>query len=85
MFHPFILAAVALVVLDGAKDSGTEKPIPLRLESAVIDGFRLLHLPVGPFSDPLWGSDHDFYRIKSQRVLRLHEKTIKLFQRNLLV
>jgi len=84
MLHPFVLAAVALVVLDRSEDPGTKQPIPFRLEGAVIDGLRLLHLAVGPFSNPLRRSDHDLHRIKMQRVLGLHEKTVELFQRNLL-
>ncbi len=46
-----VLAAGALVVLGGAEDALVEKPIPLGLQGAVVDGFGLLHLPVAPGAD----------------------------------
>ncbi len=53
VLHALVLAAVALVVLYRAEDLGAEQAIPLRLEGAVVDGFRLFHLAVGPFADGL--------------------------------
>ena len=44
VLHTLVLAAVALVVLDRTKDLRAEKPIPLRLECPVVNGFGLLHL-----------------------------------------
>ena len=49
MFHTFVLAAIALVVLSGPKDLGTKQAITLGLESPVIDGLRLLDLSIRPF------------------------------------
>ncbi len=43
-----VLAAVALPVLDRAEDPLAEKAVLLRLEGAVVDGFRLLDFTVGP-------------------------------------
>ena len=53
----FILAAVALPVLGGAKDALTEQAVPLGLERAVVDGLWLLDLAVGPLTDLLRGGD----------------------------
>jgi hypothetical protein len=80
MLHALVLAAVALIILSRTEDSGTEKPFTFRLESAVIDGLRLLHLTVGPFFDPLRGGNHDFDRIKIQWVLGPHQKAVEFFQ-----
>ena len=55
----FVLAAVALPVLGGAKDPLAEQTVPLRLEGAVVDGLRLLDLAVGPLADLLRGGDAD--------------------------
>ena len=41
VFHPFVLAAVALVVLDRTKDLGAKQTVAFRFERAVVDGFRL--------------------------------------------
>ena len=49
--HPLVLAAVALPVLGGTEDLLAEEPVLLRLERAVVDGLRLLHLAVGPGAD----------------------------------
>jgi hypothetical protein len=46
-----VLAAVALPVLGGTEDLLAEEPVLLRLERAVVDGLRLLHLAVGPRAD----------------------------------
>ena len=53
VLHALVLAAVALIVLHRPKDLRAEQTIALRLEGAVIDGFRLLHLTVRPFPDLL--------------------------------
>ncbi len=51
MLHALVFAAVAFVIFHRAEDLGAEKAVALRLERAVIDGLRLLHLAVGPFTD----------------------------------
>ena len=48
-----VLAAVALPVAGGAEDLLAEEPVLLRLEGAVVDGLRLLHLAVRPLPDVL--------------------------------
>ena len=48
ILHALVLAAQALVVLDRAEDAGAEQAVTLGLERAVVDGFRLLDLAVGP-------------------------------------
>ncbi|MNC90909.1 hypothetical protein D3C83_70660 [compost metagenome] len=59
MLEALVLAAEALVVLDRAEDLGAEQAIALRLEGAVVDGLRLLHLAVGPRADLLRGGEAD--------------------------
>ena len=46
-----VLAAVALVVLDGAEDALAEEAIALRLVRPVVDGLRLQHLAVALLED----------------------------------
>src|ERR1700735_54406 len=48
VLHPLVLAAQALVILDRPEDARAEQAVALRLEGAVVDGFRLLDLAVGP-------------------------------------
>src|SRR5690606_20739649 len=57
--HPLVLAAVALPVLGGTEDLLAEEPVLLRLERAVVDGLRLLHLAVGPHADGVRGGQAD--------------------------
>ena len=59
IFHALILAAQAFIILGRAKDTGAEQAITLRLERAVIDGFRLLDLAKGPRADLLGRSQRD--------------------------
>ena len=44
VLQALVLAAQALVVLDGPEDLGAEETVALRLERAVVDGLRLLAL-----------------------------------------
>ena len=48
VLHALVLAAQALIVLDRAKDAGAEQAVTLRLEGAVVNGFRLLDFAVRP-------------------------------------
>src|SRR5262249_39959401 len=64
VLHPLVLAAQALVVLDGAENARTEQPVALRLEGAVIDGLRLLDLAVGPGQDLFRAGDRDADLVK---------------------
>ena len=41
VLHALVLAAETLPVGDGAEDAGAEEAVALRLEGAVVDGFRL--------------------------------------------
>ena len=54
-----VLAAVALPVAGGTEDLLAEEPVLLRLEGAVVDGLRLLHLAVGPLTDVVGGGEAD--------------------------
>jgi hypothetical protein len=48
VLHPLVLAAQALIVLDGTEDAGAEQAVAFGLEGTVVDGLRLLDLAVGP-------------------------------------
>ena len=60
----FILTAVALPVLGGAKDAFTEQAVPLGFQGAVVDGLRLFDLAVGPLADLFRGSDTNTNGVK---------------------
>src|SRR5262249_47733889 len=51
--HALVLAARALVVLDGPEDARAEQTVTLRLERPVVDGLRLLHLAMRPSANLL--------------------------------
>ena len=59
VLQALVLAAQALVVLDRAEDLGAEEAVALRLEGAVVDRLRLLHLAVRPRADLLGGGEPD--------------------------
>ncbi len=59
VLHALVLAAQALVVLDGAKDARAEKAVAFRLERTVVDRFRLLDLAVRPGKDLFRRRDRD--------------------------
>ena len=48
VLHALVLAAQALVVLDGPEDARAEQAVTLGLERAVVDGLGLLDLAEGP-------------------------------------
>jgi hypothetical protein len=64
VLQALVLAAQALVVLDRAKDLGAEQAIALRLEGAVVDGFRLFDFAVGPGTDLLRRRETDGDRVE---------------------
>ena len=51
VLHPLVFAAQALPVGDGAENLGAEQAVALRLEGAVVDGFRLGYFAVRPGPD----------------------------------
>ncbi len=59
VLHPLVLAAQAFVILDRTEDAGAEQAIPLRLERAVVDRFRLLDFAERPGPDTFRRSDGD--------------------------
>jgi hypothetical protein len=71
VLQALVLAAQALVVLHRPEDLGAEQPVPLRLEGAVVDGFRLLHFAERPRADHLRRSEPDPDRVEvlDRRVL----------------
>ena len=79
VLHALVLAAVALVVLDGPKDLRAEETVPLRLERAVVDRLRLLHFAVGPLADLVRRRQRDADRAERKRILRLLEEVEDVF------
>ena len=59
VLHALVLAAETLPVGDRAKDAGAEQAVALRLESAIVDGFRLGYFPMRPAPDLLGGRQTD--------------------------
>ncbi len=51
--NSLVLAAVALEILGGPEYLLAEQTVLLRLQGAVVDGFRLGYLPIGPGTDLL--------------------------------
>ena len=80
VLHPLVLAAVALIVLDGTKYFCAKEPIPFRLEGSVIDGLWLLDFAIGPFPNFFRRRQGNSKRIKRQRILGLLEKAVKIEQ-----
>ena len=76
VLHPLVFTAVALIVLDGAEDLGAEKPVPLRLECAVVDRLGLLHLAMRPLPDLLRGGQGDLDCVVARGILGLREKIV---------
>ena len=64
-----VLAASTLPVAGGSEDPLAEKAALLGLEGPVVDGFRVLHLALGPGTDDFRGSDGDGDLIESLRAL----------------
>ena len=62
--HLFILAADALIIPYWTENFSAKKPVALRLERAVIDGFGLFDLAVAPSLDLLGTSKPDCKRVE---------------------
>src|ERR1700677_5338866 len=67
VFHPLVLAAEALVVLDRPEDPRAEQTVTLRLEGAVVDRLRLLDLAERPRQNLFGARDRDLNRVGSGR------------------
>src|SRR5689334_14183111 len=80
--HPLVLAAQALIVLDRAKDAGTEQAVALRLECAIVDRLRLLDLAVRPAPDLLRARDLDLDLIESHCLASLAKDLHQLVHAN---
>jgi hypothetical protein len=59
VFHSLVFAAQTLPIRHWTEDSGTEKAIPFRLESAIVDSLGLCDFAAGPRTDFLWRSQSD--------------------------
>ena len=64
MLEALVFAAQAFVVFNRAKDFGAEQTITLRLERAVVDGFRLFDFAKRPRTNLLRRCQPDGDRIK---------------------
>ncbi len=64
VLQALVLTAQALVIFDRPEDTGTEQTITFRLESPVVDGFRLFHFTERPGADHIRGGQTDFDTIK---------------------
>ncbi len=73
MLQAFVLAAQTFVILDRAKDLGAEQTVALRLEGAVVDGFRFLDFAVGPRTDFFGRREADLDRVELFILLNLLE------------
>src|SRR5438270_1348884 len=72
MFHSFVFAAQAFPVRYRTENAGAEQAVALRLEGAVIDGFRLGHFAVRPAANFFRRGQADSYGIKiSNRVAQI--------------
>src|SRR6185312_11394822 len=59
VLHALVLAAQALVILDRPEDARAEQSVALGLEGAIVDGFRLFDLAVGPRQNLLRARDRN--------------------------
>ncbi len=59
VLHALVLAAETLPIGYGAEDAGAEESIALRLEGAVVNGFRFGDLAMRPAPDSLWRRQGD--------------------------
>jgi hypothetical protein len=64
VLQALVFAAQALVVLHRPEDLGAEQTVPLRLEGAVVDGFRLLYFAVRPGADHVGRREPDLDRVE---------------------
>src|SRR5438067_1880824 len=59
MFHPLVFAAETFPVRYGTENTGAEQSVFLRLECAVVDGFRLCYFAMRPRANLFWRSQTD--------------------------
>src|SRR5262249_54460924 len=81
VLHALVLAAQALVVLDGTKDACTEKTVTLGLEGAIVDRLWLLDLTEGPRADVVRARDRDTDLVEGRDLHLLFEEVGDLVHR----
>src|SRR3974390_1625207 len=64
MLQALVLAAQALVILDGTENLGAEKTVTLGFDRAVVDALRLLRLAEGPRPNHFRRRETDSNRIE---------------------
>src|SRR5260370_27429275 len=78
MLHALVLAAETFPVGDWTENARAEQAIALRLEGAVVDGFRLGHFPMRPAPDLFRGRQADANGIKvSHRICHIERARTK--------
>src|SRR5215467_9037835 len=81
VLHALVLAAQALVVLDGTKDACTEKTVTLGLEGAIVDRLWLLDLTERPRADVVRARDRDTDLVEGRDLHLLFEEVGDLVHR----
>ena len=81
VFHPFVLAAEAFVIVDRAENLGAEEAVFFRLERPVVDGLGFGHLAPGPALDLFRRGDRDADPVEilaglaAQRLFDVHQRS----------
>src|SRR4030042_763576 len=69
MLHPFVLAAIALIIFGGAENFGAKKSIFFRFKGPVVYRLRFLPLPIRPRLNLLRRGNGDTNGVKTDRAL----------------
>ncbi len=80
MLHALVLAAVAFVVLGRTENLGAKEPVTFRLESPVIDRFRLLDFAERSFRDLVRRGDGEPDGVEIQWVFWPIKQAVYIFQ-----
>jgi hypothetical protein len=79
VFHALVLAAIAFIILYGAKYLGTEETVPLGFEGPVVDGLRFFYLSMGPVTNLARRSKGNTDSIETQGFLGFGKKAKQFF------
>ena len=85
VLHALVLAAQALIVLNGPKDACAEQAVALGLEGPVVDRLGLLDLAIGPREDLLGAGNRDLDLVEALGLGLLVEKIHDLLVHDLLL
>ena len=79
VFQSLVLAAQTLVIADRSEDLGAEQTVALRLEGAVVDGFRLLDLAKRPRANHVGRRQADADIVEILNLILALQVTYKIF------